>query len=97
MGKLCIKEVDGLIIVNFDELNTDIARSFKMIRGLIYIFNLFKNKEYHNKRVNLPIVDAMINQFFGYKDSKGDVRIPSAGEVLTNEWVYNILILNLFV
>ena len=74
----------------------DLEGGLRIIKGVLYVFEGYKNKGYHSELKNLPIVDNILREYFKYVGPEGSLESHPEGDVFVNRWVYNLLILMLF-
>lgn len=90
-------KIEGNFLLDFRNFNRNVGDSIKTVWKVIASFNLFKNKAFHSELGDLPLIESIAGEFFKYKNSKGEevVKHPE-GDPFVNEWVYNLLLLNIF-
>jgi hypothetical protein len=97
--KLGFVREEGVIAIkpDHDGLNElDVKEFTVLVREVLHLLNDFKNKSFHEGKENIPVVNDLIADFLKFV-IEGKVVTPEKGDLFSNEWMYNLLILNLYV
>jgi hypothetical protein len=97
--KLGFVKEEGIISLKsgHDGLNARGVNEFiSLVREVLSLLNAFKNKGFHEGKENIPVVNDLIAEFLQFV-VEGKVVKPEKGDLFLNEWMYNLLILNLYV
>jgi hypothetical protein len=89
---LGLYSVGGSLYMSDMEVN----KGLKVLKGVISVFESYKNKSFHSELKNLPIIDEIVKEYFKYLGPEGKLETHPEGDVFVNKWVYNLLILMLF-
>ena len=89
----------GVIAIkpDHDLLNEhDVNEFISLVREVLSCLNAFKNKSFHEGKENIPVVNDLIADFLKFVID-GKIVTPEKGDLFSNEWMVNLLILNLYV
>jgi hypothetical protein len=67
-----------------------------LVHEVLSLLNAFKNKGFHEGKANIPVVNDLIEDF-AQRVVEGKIVKPETGDLFLNEWMYNLLILHLYV